>query len=163
MSDAPFAGPLNGSLFGEDNVCFGCAVDHPFGFRMDVEREGDGVLAQVQPEAHHQGPLGLVHGGLLMTLADEIGAWAVIAETGKFGFTTGFSGRLVGPARVAEPIECRARALGPIERTAQVEVKLAQGTRAVLEGTFDFALLGRRAAERLLGRALPEAWLALAR
>ena len=48
----------------------------------------------------YQGPPGIMHGGLVTALADEVGAWAIIALLGKFGFTGQVEAKLRGPVRV---------------------------------------------------------------
>jgi len=41
-----------------------------------------------------------MHGGLAMTLADEVGAWTLIGTMEKFGFTARFAARLKKPVRI---------------------------------------------------------------
>ena len=64
---------MDGHLFGEDQACFGCGPKHPFGFHLKFEREGDQILTRFLPGPQYQGPPGIMHGGLVMTLADEVG------------------------------------------------------------------------------------------
>lgn len=78
---------LDGTLFGAEQPCFGCGPVHPFGFRLAFTEEGDELVTRFTPGPHHQVPPGLMHGGLVFTLADELAAWVVIARFGKFGFT----------------------------------------------------------------------------
>src|SRR5690242_11060519 len=92
--------PLDGTLFGADQMCFGCGPRHPAGFKLRYEREGQGVLTRFTPGEQHQGPPGIMHGGLVSTVADETAAWALIAKTGKFGFTTSFSCRFHRALRI---------------------------------------------------------------
>jgi acyl-coenzyme A thioesterase PaaI-like protein len=75
---------LDGALFGDDQPCFGCSPQHPVGFRLRFERlEGEAVSTCFTPTADHQGPPGIMHGGLVTTLADELAAWVIIAVLGK--------------------------------------------------------------------------------
>lgn len=98
-----------------------------------------------------------------MTLADEVGAWAVIAETGKFGFTVGFEGKISTAARIDRPVRARGRVVKPGRRVLGVEVELNQGEVDVMKASFRFALLDAGGAERILGRPLPDTWLRFAR
>jgi len=80
---------LDPHLFGDGQPCFGCAPDHPTGFRLRFAREDadeGSVTTSFTPSSAHQGPPGLMHGGLVMTLADELGAWTLVGLLGKFGF-----------------------------------------------------------------------------
>ena len=65
---------LDGHLFGADQPCFGCGPNHPWGFHLAFERDGEAVVTRFVPGDRYQGPPGIMHGGLVMTLADEVGA-----------------------------------------------------------------------------------------
>jgi acyl-coenzyme A thioesterase PaaI-like protein len=155
--------PLDGALFGAGQPCFGCSPDHPFGFRLRFEVDGDAVVTRFTPTAQHQGPLGLMHGGLVSTVADETAAWAVLATTGKFGFTTGFEARLLRGVRVGQEALARGQVTRPGGRVVRVAVSVSQAGEPCFTGDFTFALLDQSGAERLLGGPLPEAWLRFCR
>lgn len=149
---------LDGSLFGPGQPCFGCAPDHPIGFRLRFTREGDDVVTRFVPAERYQGPPGIMHGGLVAALADEIGAWAIIGLLEKFGFTAQMSGKLHGPARVGVEIEGRGRIAKQGTRVVDVTVTLSQEATPVYTGELRFVLLDETGAERMLGGPLPEAW-----
>ena len=149
---------LDGSLFGADQPCFGCAPDHPIGFRLRFTREGDEIVTRFLPTERYQGPPGILHGGLAAALADEIGAWVIIGVLEKFGFTAQMSGKLHQPARIGVEIEGRGRIAKPGTRVVDVLVTLAQEGTTVYTGELRFVLLDEKGAERMLGRPLPEAW-----
>ncbi len=153
---------LDGSLFG-DQHCFGCGPAHPHGFRMRFREEGDDVVTRLVPGDGHQGAPGIMHGGLILTIADELAAWVCILKLTKFGFTVRYSGKLQAPARIGVELQGRARIVRKTTRTAEVSVTLAQGESSVLEGSFTFALLDKGGAEKLLGRSLPDEWARFAR
>lgn len=154
----PAVTPLDGTLFGEGQPCFGCSPDHPAGFHLRFVAEGDDVVTRMVPEKHHQGPLGLMHGGLISTLADEAAAWAVLATTGKFGFTTHFEAKLSKGVRVGQEVEARARVTKNSSRVVKATVEIKQNGELCFTGDFTFVLLDRGAAEKLMGAALPEQW-----
>lgn len=149
---------LDGSLFGADQPCFGCAPAHPFGFRLRFAREGDDIVTRFVPAERYQGPPGIMHGGLVAALADEIGAWAIIGLLEKFGFTAQMSGKLARPVRIGEEVEGRGRIAKPGTRVVDVAVTLAQGGQTAYTGELRFVLLDEKGAERMLGAPLPEAW-----
>src|SRR5687768_10374160 len=148
---------LDGSLFGEGQPCFGCAPDHPIGFRLAFERDGDGVITRFVPGDRYQGPPGLMHGGLVMALADELGAWAVIAKTGKFGFTATIEGRLKKPVRIGVELIGRARLIRETRRVVTAAVAIEQSGEPAFEAELRFALLDEQSAEKMLG-PLREEW-----
>ncbi len=148
----------DGRLFGEDQPCYGCGPKHPHGFHLQFVRDGDDVVTRFVPGEHHQGPPGIMHGGLVTTLADEVAAWAVVLHAGKFGFTTTLQGRFHKAVRCGAEIEARARVTAPGRRILGVSVAMTQEGTTVWTGSFQFAVLERAAAEKLLGAALPEEW-----
>lgn len=154
---------LDPSSFGENSPCFGCAPAHPIGFRLRFTREEDEIVTRFVPGDHYQGPPGIMHGGLVTTLADEIAAWTVIGLLGKFGFTAQLQARLARPVRIGVEVEGRGKIEEESSRIVKVAVRLAQGGADAFTGSFTFALLDRAGAERLLGGPLPEAWQRFAR
>ncbi|MER2562310.1 MAG: PaaI family thioesterase [Myxococcaceae bacterium] len=150
--------PLDGRLFGEGQPCFGCSPTHPHGFHLKYERDGDDVLTRFMPGQLHQGPVGIMHGGLVSTLADETAAWAVIAKTGKFGFTTSFSARLHKAVRIGVEVEARGKVISENRRVVKSSVVLRQHGEDCFTGDFIFVLLDKASAEKLMGGPIPEAW-----
>jgi len=150
--------PLDGNLFGPDQACFGCSTGHPFGFHLKFERDGDEVVTRMTPGDSYQGAPGVMHGGLVATLADELAAWACIAITGKFGVTASFDARYLQPARIGKEIEGRARIVQTAGRFVDIEVKLLQEGRPCFTSALRFLLLDKSGMEKMLGRELPEDW-----
>jgi acyl-coenzyme A thioesterase PaaI-like protein len=155
--------PLNGFLFGPDQMCFGCGPRHPTGFRLSFERDGEGVLTRFTPNEKQQGPPGIMHGGLVSTIADETAAWALVAKLGKFGFTTSFSCKLHLPVRVGVETEARAQLTKTTTRLVRSAVRISQRGRDCYTGEFTFVLLDQHSAEKLLEGPRPEAWLRFCR
>ena len=149
---------LDGMLFGEDQPCFGCGPKNPLGFKLRYQEDGEALVTCFVPGPHHQGPLGVMHGGLVATVADETAGWVVIAKLGKFGFTTSFQARYRRPVRIGLPTECRGWITKQSRRVVRVHTATSQAGQECSEADFTFAILARRAAEQLMGVALPEQW-----
>lgn len=154
---------LDPLTFGVEQPCFGCRPDHPTGLRLAFFREGDAVVTELVPHDLQQGPPGVMHGGLVTAVADELAAWTVIGLRERFGFTAAIEARLKKPVRVGTVLRGTGRVASDSSRLVKVDVVLEQEGEAVFTGLFTFALLDRRAAEKLLGRALPEHWAPFAR
>src|SRR5204863_2396168 len=118
--------------------------------------EGEQVVTRFTPGEKHQSAPGMMHGGLVFTLADELAAWALVARLGKFGFTTHFAGKMRRPVRPSLEVEGRARIVRSTTRTAEVEVELRQEGEAAFTGSFTFVILDRSGAEKLMGQPMPE-------
>ncbi len=149
---------LDPQLFGPDQQCFGCGPRHPTGFHLRFTREGDEVRTAFVPSEQHQGPPGLMHGGLILTLADELAAWTLVGLLGKLGFTATVDARLIRPVRCGEEVQGTGKITRSTSRTVHVEIGLTQAGEPVFHGKFLFALLGAQAVEKLTGRTLPEEW-----
>ncbi|MEO8874167.1 MAG: PaaI family thioesterase [Polyangiaceae bacterium] len=149
---------LDPHIFGEGQPCFGCSPDHPIGFHLRFRTEGEEVVTDFTPGSQYQGPPGIMHGGLVSTLADEIAAWAIIGLLGKFGFTAQMTCKFSRPVRTGIPLEGRAKIVRETSRIVEVQARLRQNEIDVFTGDFTFVLLDRAAAEKMLGRSLPESW-----
>ncbi len=150
-------------MFGPDSPCFGCSPVHPIGLRLRFVRDEDEVRTTYLPGEQLQGPPGIMHGGLVTTLADEIAAWTVIGLKQRFGFTASIEAKLLRPVRIGQPVVGRGRIGADAGRTLSIEVELEQSGETAYRGRFTFVVLDEKGAERLLGGPLPEAWRRFAR
>lgn len=55
-----------------DSMCFACSPNNKIGLKLVFEHEGDICRASFIPGPDHQGWTGVMHGGLLTTLLDEV-------------------------------------------------------------------------------------------
>lgn len=149
---------LDGNLFGPEQACFGCAPHHPFGFRLKFERDGEEVVTRMTPDDRYQSVPGIMHGGLVATLADEVAAWACIAVTGKFGVTASLEARYLQSIRIGKEIEGRSHIVKVASRFVDVEAKLTQEGRPCFTSVVRFLLFDKAGMEKMLGRELPEDW-----
>lgn len=150
--------PLDGSLFGPGQPCFGCSPDHPQGLRLRFAKDDGAIVTRFTPGDLHQGPPGIMHGGLVSTLADEVAAWACIGLLGKFGFTATMSLRLGKPVRVGAPVLARAVVTKDMRRLVDVGVTIEQDGAPALTGDLRFVILDKGGAEKMLGGPIPAAW-----
>jgi acyl-coenzyme A thioesterase PaaI-like protein len=150
--------PYDGTIFGPTQPCFGCSPNHPAGFRLRFETVGEFVETKFTPGENHQGPLRLMHGGLISTLADETAAWTVLIATGKFGFTTSFEAKFHKGVRVGEVAVSRGRVTKPGHRLCRIAVEILQAEQLCFSGDFTFAILDKMAAEKLMQGPIPEEW-----
>lgn len=153
----------DGTLFGEHQPCFGCGTTHPFGFHLKFSREEDDVVTRFTPGESYQGPPGILHGGLVATLADEVAAWTVVLGLGKFGFTASFEGKLLRPIRIGTEVTARGHITKASSRIVDVEVTATQRDETCFRGLFRFVLVDEKAAEKVLGGPIPEEWKRLCR
>ena len=66
--------------------CFVCGESNPIGLKLRFHTDGRVVQARFTPRPEHIGFKGVVHGGLITTLLDEIMVWACAVQTKQFAF-----------------------------------------------------------------------------
>jgi hypothetical protein len=102
MTDSPTATRI---AVRDDHNCFGCGADNPWGLHLIFFAEpGGAVYSHWTPQVNHQGYDGMVHGGIISTVFDEVMAWSVtnagIANRSKSGFPP-----LLAPRSAVSPAE----------------------------------------------------------
>ncbi len=109
-------------------TCYVCGVENTGGFRLRMRVEADGTVAgDYTPPPEDNGYRGIVHGGIAMTLMDEVMTWAAILDTKRLcvaaemttrfrrpmpvGLTYRFSGRVT--RATARLVMAEASVTGP--------------------------------------------------
>jgi len=82
--------------------CFVCGESNPLGLKLRFHTDGRVVTTRFTPHAEHIGFKGVVHGGLIATVLDEIMVWACAVQTRRFGYCAEMSVRFINPLRPGE-------------------------------------------------------------
>ena len=92
----------------DDKCCFVCGHDNPEGLKLQFHyQENKKVETTFVPPKKFQGWKDLVHGGIIVTLLDEVMAKA--AQRSGYSVLTGeIQARFKNPARVLEPLRLEA-------------------------------------------------------
>jgi acyl-coenzyme A thioesterase PaaI-like protein len=149
---------LDPYVFGPDQACFGCGPHNAHGLRLRFRKEGDEVTTVYVPRGGQEGPPGRLHGGLQMTLADELGAWTIVGQRGLFGLTTAIQVRLYRPVKMDEELHGRGKIVSESEGLMVVRVAFSQAGKTTLSGRVSYLVPTVETAERTLGQKLPEGW-----
>ncbi len=88
--------------------CFVCGIDNPAGLGLTLTTDGRSVAVPVRFRAEHCGFSGVVHGGLLSTVLDEVMAWVIGVNTRSFAFAAELNVRFL--RSVPPGIEMKVRA-----------------------------------------------------
>lgn len=62
--------------------CLGCGADNPHGHHLRAVRQGDGVQAEHTFDDRHVGAPGIVHGGAVATVIDDLYGFLLYLEGG---------------------------------------------------------------------------------
>lgn len=86
-----------------DHHCFGCGQLNEHGLRLEFSQdpEGYGVFASFVPPSRTEGYTGMVHGGIITTVLDEVMAWS-LARHGIWAVTGQLTTRYRKPVMLGE-------------------------------------------------------------
>lgn len=92
--------------------CFVCGEQNPEGLRARLYKVGDVVETEFRPRPAHIGWSGVVHGGLIATVLDELMTWAAIVDRRQAFFAVDFGIRFKAPLVPERPYRVCARVVG---------------------------------------------------
>jgi acyl-coenzyme A thioesterase PaaI-like protein len=128
------------------NRCFGCGPANDKGLRIKSRPEGDELVADWVPEAHHEAFPGVLNGGIIGALLDCHSNWAaahaLMTTRGEASppctVTADFHVRLKRPTPLDQPLRLRAKATSVEGDRVVVEAQLEAGGKitATCSGTF---------------------------
>jgi uncharacterized protein (TIGR00369 family) len=82
--------------------CFGCSPNNPAGLRMEFFDEGEYICCHWKPIKAFQGYKNVLHGGIQVTMMDEIASWVVQAKLGTAGVTSKLQTKFFKPVYMTE-------------------------------------------------------------
>ena len=109
----------------EDHWCFGCGRQNPIGLKLSFYEDSEQVWAPWTPEREHQGYEGIVHGGLISTVLDEVMGWAIYVRQ-LWAVTGTMNVRFRKPVHVGEALTARAWVESVTGRKVDVRAQLVR-------------------------------------
>lgn len=109
----------------DNRYCFVCGPDNPVGLKtnFEVDRDSQSARCTLAVPAEYQGWQGMVHGGIISALLDEVSAYA-----GMTVATTVVTGELTTRFRKSVPVEQEitvfAQVIKQVRRVVMVEATL---------------------------------------
>ena len=119
----------------KDQWCFACGRLNPCGLKMEFKEQDETYLSHFTGSAQHQGYDGILHGGIISTLLDEIMARYIYAK-GLNAVTARLEVRYLKPTPIGVPLLIKGRitkSRGRIYETVGT-IELPDGT-ITAEGT----------------------------
>jgi len=109
----------------DNHYCFICGRDNPLGFKaaITVDRETQSAQCTLVVPAEYQGWQGMVHGGIISALLDEVCAYAGMTVAGTV-VTGELKTRFHKPVPVEHEVTVSAQVVNQARRTVLVEAKL---------------------------------------
>ncbi|MDQ4076472.1 MAG: PaaI family thioesterase [Chloroflexota bacterium] len=84
--------------------CFICGIHNPVGLNLAFWQDGEKVVSRVELGVAYQGYPGIVHGGIVTALLDEVMGRAIIGLGGDFAFTAKMELKFRQPAPLNTPL-----------------------------------------------------------
>ena len=121
--------------------CFGCSSTNPHGLQLRFWYSEQGCFTKCTIPDYLCGIDGIVHGGILALLLDEVAEWTVIARLGRFGMTRNISIRFLQAVRTNTEITVESQIIGHDDKNAvqRSTIHSADGT-LVAESESDWML-----------------------
>ncbi len=79
--------------------CYVCGESNPLGLQLRFETDGRLVRTRFRPRPEHAGFKGVVHGGIVATVLDEIMVWACAVSTKRFAYCAELNVRYQQPLK----------------------------------------------------------------
>jgi uncharacterized protein (TIGR00369 family) len=89
-------------------MCFACGRANPIGLKLQFRFEGEDYVTEFEVKPEHQGWTGIVHGGLLATVLDEVMA-RLLWEKRLNAITGRLTVRYHRPLSIGDRVQVRGR------------------------------------------------------
>ena len=111
--------------------CFACSKSNAMGLHLRFWTSDNNCLTRCTISENHCGFEGMVHGGIISTLIDEVAAWTIITQIAKIGLTTELGIRYFKPVPTGREIIVRGKIIKHDELNAEV-LTTVKSTKGVL-------------------------------
>ncbi len=114
----------------DNRYCFICGAENPHGLKakLEVDRKAQSATCTLAVPAEYQGWQGMVHGGIISALLDEVCVYAGMTLADSV-VTGELKTRFRSPVPVEQEVTVSAQVINQIRRTVMVEAQLT------MEGT----------------------------
>jgi len=113
------------------SLCFGCSQKNPYGLKLIFREENGAALSEFIAQEYHQGWSNVCHGGIIFSLLDEAGGYAV-HYAGLNCVTAKSEIRFYKPTPIGEPIAIKAYLTKKTSRLVETEATLSLRDEEIL-------------------------------
>ena len=132
---------MKDTVFEDDDFCFACGELNPLGLHLSFGREGDSLVTSFVGSEHLQGYRGILHGGIIVTVLDDLMSNAVARIHGKLAVTASLSAKFKNPVRVGTRLFGRSRVQQVRGRYFKCLAELREEASGVLVATAEALLV----------------------
>lgn len=91
------------------HTCFVCGESNPKGLNIRFFADDHGAYVPLFLREEQMGYPGIAHGGVLMSILDELMGWAATMQTGEFSVSAEINTRFLKPVPLHTPLTARAQ------------------------------------------------------
>jgi len=113
---------MNSDFF-MDESCFACGSQNKNGLKLEIAENAEGVHAAIDPPIWSQGYSGVVHGGIVATILDEMAVWAALKK-GYKSVTAELTMRVKSAMQVNQHYTAAAKVVNTKHRLIEAESKI---------------------------------------
>ena len=136
--------------FPNDAGCFGCSASNPSGLGLRFQRLGEEVEVQYTVPEHFHGAPGVVHGGIVAAILDEVSCAAVVFVEDQFVVTGELTIRYEKPVPVGEPLTITGRVIDRSHpKYLIVEAHIEKANQCLARSTGKFFIQARQPADAI--------------
>jgi len=109
-----------------------CGKDNPIGLKIKIFKEKNTVNAEFISEENHQGYKGIVHGGIVFSIMDEVMSRAAMVAKGIMTLTVEINIKYRKKIKIGDKIFFTAKMIKDFRRIIEVEGKAFSEDRILL-------------------------------
>jgi uncharacterized protein (TIGR00369 family) len=120
--------------YNTDNYCFVCGPANPIGLKLKftIDEETGETVSRIKFADHFQGWQGVLHGGLISTVLDEVMFYANHQKTKKKSVTAELNVRFKKPARMEKEFTIKGKVVDIRKRLVFTEGSLVDSDNNVV-------------------------------
>lgn len=143
-------------IISRDAHCFGCSQKNPYGLKMRFYADDAALYSWLSVPTHLCGWDGIVHGGVLSTILDEVMSWSAIYNLHRVVMTKTMTIDFFKPVYIADELRVEGRVIEQTnEREVIVEGKIYKDDNVLCAQTRGtFAVFTAKAVRRM--KIMPE-------
>lgn len=138
-------------IISRDAHCFGCSQKNPHGLKMRFYTDDAAIYSWPKVPDYLCGWDGIVHGGVLSTILDEIMSWSAIYNLHRVVMTKTMTVDFFMPVYIADDLKVEGRVIEQIsDREVIVEGKIYKGENVLCaQSRGTFAVFTAKAVKRM--------------
>jgi len=100
----------------EGHCCFACGTANPIGLNLSFYRQGEYVCSDIALEKNYEGWENMAHGGIALTLLDEVMLWTVMYFRRVFSVTRRMKIKYIRPVPLHRLLTAKAKMINGVNR-----------------------------------------------